>query len=105
MSEEGISKFKELKLEYKIVLPCCLGDCSKIAHSGWVLKGKKKSIAKSKKRKVISLNLDLKEWKPKPIGSTLEFLREWLDDSKPAWSQLVFTLKASKQIKKQRMRR
>ena len=47
--------------------------------------------------------IDLLTYTPRAIGSTMESLKDWLADSKPAWNQLLFQKRTSR-MKMQRKR-
>ena len=57
---------------------------------------------RGQKRKAVLMNLDLKKFRPRSIGETPESLANWLADSRPAWNQLIATLRIKRQSKKQK---
>ena len=45
------------------------------------------------------LQIDLKTFRPTKIEQSFD---DWLADSRPAWSQLLYVLRTQRQIKKQK---
>ena len=72
--------------------------------NGWKTSGQNKRgiRGRGQKRKAVLMNLDLKKFRPRSIGETPESLANWLADSRPAWNQLIATLRIKRQSKKQK---
>ena len=72
-------------------------------HKGWKMTGKTKRGALVRggalKRKAHELQIDLKTFRPTKIEHSFD---DWLADSRPAWSQLLYVLRTQRQIKKQK---
>ena len=96
------TKFNSLKKDYSTVIPCCTGVCAVGSTKGWKVSGKSKKKLRNGKRKARSMNIDLHQFRPRPIGGTVESLQVWLADSRPAWDQLIASMRIKRQIKKQK---
>ena len=105
LGPDGITKFNSLKKDYSTVIPCCNGVCAVGPAKGWRTSGKSKKKLRSVKRKAVSMNIDLHKFRPRPIGGTVASLRNWLADSRPAWNQLIATMRIKRQIKKHKSAR
>ena len=90
------TKFNSLKKDYSTVIPCCTGVCAVGSTKGWKVSGKSKKKLRNGKRKARSMNIDLHQFRPRPIGGTVEHLQVWLADSRPAWA----TMRIKRQTKK-----
>ena len=106
LGEAEITKFEQTRLKFNIVLPACDGDCAALPSEGWVTKKPKrvgiqyaKKAKKNRKRKIVSLDIDLQTFVPRRIEDGIE---DWLADSKPAWNQLLYKLKVQRRLKKKR---
>ena len=103
LDEKATMKFNTLCGDYTNVLPCCNSvNCAKGPQAGWKTSGKSKRLIHTRKRKSVALNINLKDFKPRPLGNSVESLQEWLNDSKPAWDQLRVLLHMKRQVKKQK---
>ena len=89
LDEDAVVKFNKLKLDFNTVLPCCSSaSCATGPHDGWKMSGKTKRNIRGRKRKKKTLDIDLKTFKPRPLGNSIDTLQLWLADSKLAWNQL-----------------
>ena len=73
----------------------------------WVKKVVKKGVISDRRGSVKRMRergIDLLTYTPRAIGSTMESLKDWLADSKPAWNQLLFQKRTGRRLKKQRRR-
>ena len=65
LDEDSVVKFNTLKLDFNNVLPCCSSaSCAKGPQDGWKSSGKTKRHIRSRKRKQVVLDIDLKTFKP-----------------------------------------
>ena len=64
------------------------------------MSGKTKRNIRGRKRKKKTLDIDLKTFKPRPLGNSIDTLQLWLADSKLAWNQLRELLYIKRQVKK-----
>ena len=55
-------------------------------------------------KRIRERGIDLSTYTPRPIGDSMESLKDWLADSKPAWNQLLFKKRTSRRLKKRRKR-
>ena len=114
LEEEGVTKIRTLRSEYKSVLPACSADdCKAKSNLGWVCTGPTKKGVKGPKlakrearddkiagkRDASFMNIDLKTVRIPRIESDFD---AWLADSKRVWSQLRFQIAARRRMKRQR---
>ena len=104
LDSDAVDKFNDLKLQWKTVLPACHGECSNAPNEGWTTKGETKKCVRPPKRNQVRLKLDLINFRPPPIGVTENSFQSWLAHSKPAWDELMHTLRMQRQKKKRRKR-
>ena len=104
LEEESAKKFHTLKNSFLNVIPANDRRCTTGPGNGWKTSGQNKRgiRGRGQKRKAVLMNLDLKKFRPRSIGETPESLANWLADSRPAWNQLIATLRIKRQSKKQK---
>ena len=104
LEEESAKKFHTLKNSFLNVIPANDRRCTTGTGNGWKTSGQNKRgiRGRGQKRKAVLMNLDLKKFRPRSIGETPESLANWLADSRPAWNQLIATLRIKRQSKKQK---
>ena len=103
-----VHKFNNLTTQFKNVKPRCEGCGRYKPQKGWITSGPTKygltTHRESKKRKSEMLQIDLATFKPRPLEVVHVGIREWLADSRLAWSQLVRKQRMKHRFKKQKTR-
>ena len=69
LDDDAISKFNDLKVEWKTVLPACPGKCSNAPNLGWVTRGVTKKTRKPTLKRKNAVSIDLRTFRPRPIES------------------------------------